>query len=692
MHIFLSILIAVVIAAVFSVAAYIRTKELEISLRRKAALAALRFLYVFIIAFILFSPLVRLRVRVIEKPQVFLALDLSKSMAADSIAALSVAERLSESLQEKFNVRELSFGSNATDFSALFDKISLLQNPEIPSAVVMLTDGNYNYGASPLYSYQNISLPFYALAFGDTTLYPDISITRVNNNKYAYLNNLFPVEVLMETSNTDVRDASVSIFHNGNKIDEKPLSGGSSSVQFDIKAEKAGLQAYTVRVSSIKGEKNLTNNSRTFYIEVLDGKQKILILAAAPHPDIAAIRRSLESGDMFETSLYVGKEVPNGLQNLEAYNLVFLHGLPSVAVPLRVAALKDKSLFVIISESSDLNALRELNTGFNVTLKSNAFSEAVAERNGSFGLFSISKEDEDVLKQFPPLSVPFGTYGTGASGVSGAFGASGFSGETFLTQKVLGVSSENPLLWFSVHGGRGVGVFAGSGIYRWSLNNYFQKQNTAVFDDIMTKSVQLLANRANKEPLVVRHPRYFYEQTPIILNAELYNALFEPIENEKVSISIYDSSGQEYPYTFSPQGKFYNLNAGYLPVGGYRYTAKAKVGNNDLSQSGAFSIIPLQLEDAEMPANITFLREMALRYDGALFTAARREVQDGRVVQVDDWVSELVEALENRPELKTQIRYEERSHSLIELWWIWLLLVLLMGGEWFLRKYSAGVI
>ncbi len=686
MAVFLSILIAVAV----SVATYLRTKELEISLRRKVALATLRFFYVFIIAFILFSPLMRLRVRVVEKPQLYLALDMSKSMSGDSVAAVNGAERLSEELREKFNVKELSFGKsvyngfsggssdNATDFSALFDKISLLQNPETPSAVIILTDGNYNYGASPLYSYQNVSLPFYAIAFGDTSVYPDISISRVNNNKYAYLNNLFPVEVSVEMNNMEFRDASVSVFHEGKKIEERTLVG--SSVQFDIKADKAGLQAYTVIVSSINGEKNTKNNSRTFYIEVLDGKQKILILAAAPHPDISAIRHSLESGDMFETSLYVGKEVFNGLQNLDAYNLVFLHGLPSIAMPLRTAVLKEKSLFVIISESTDLNAMKELNTGFDITLKSNAFSEAVAERNTTFGLFSISKEDEEVLKQFPPLNVPFGVYTTTTA-----------SGETFLTQKVLGVSSENPLLWFSVSGGRGVGVFSGSGIFRWSLNNYFQKQNTAVFDDIMIKAVQLLANRANKEPLVVRHPRYFYEQTPIVLNAELYNSLFEAMEDEKVSISIYDSNGQEYPYTFSPHGKFYYLNTGYLPVGEYKYTAKAKVGNKELSKSGAFSIIPLQLEDIAMPANITFLRDMAMRYNGAVF-AATQVGQMTQGMQDADWVSGLVAALENRLELKSQIRYEERLHSLVELWWIWLLLVILLGSEWFLRKYSAGVI
>jgi hypothetical protein len=39
------------------------------------------------------------------------------------------------------------------------------------------------------------------------------------------------------------------------------------------------------------------NNSRDAYIEVIDGKEKILLLAAAPHPDIKAIKSALEKNE-----------------------------------------------------------------------------------------------------------------------------------------------------------------------------------------------------------------------------------------------------------------------------------------------------------------------------------------------------------------------------------------------------------
>ncbi|MDR0619543.1 MAG: hypothetical protein LBG17_06560 [Bacteroidales bacterium] len=680
----MAIIICTVIAAVFAILLYVKTKNLEIPGRWKFLLTGFRFLSVFILSFILFSPLLKMKVKRIDKPQVFIALDCSKSMRAnDTAKILSDVNKFAENLEKNFDVKKLSFGKNvmqnadgadeykvefnenATDFSALFDRISILKNDELQSAVVLLTDGNFNYGASPLYSYADVSVPLYAVAFGDTVIYPDIAIARVYNNKYAYPNNFFPLEVLVETRGVnEIGNVTVSVFHNGKTVEEKPL-GSDMSVQFDIKADKAGLQAYTVKVGSIKGEKNITNNSKTFYIDVLERKQKVLILSSAPHPDITAIRQALGAGDMFETDVYIGREIP---QNISEYNLLFLHGLPSTTYPVRglQSVLNEKSLFVIINEATDLNALGALNTGFNITLKSNSFSEATASKNSTFGLFSLSEEDDELLQQFPPLSVPFGTYKISPSG------------EALLYQKIMNITSENPLLWFSVNGGRGIGVFAGSGIYRWRLNNYLLKQNTKIFDDLMIRAVQLLANRESKDPLIIRHPKYFYEQTPVIFDAELYDALFEPLENKKISISIVDSSRKEYPYDFSPQGKFYQLNAGYLPAGNYHYKASSEIGNKKVEKSGIFSIVPLQLEDATLPANTAFLRDITKRYAGFTVTSGL-------------WYKQLQSALENRADLKPQIRYVEKHYSLVERWWLWLILVLLLGSEWFVRKYYGHI-
>ena len=41
----------------------------------------------------------------------------------------------------------------------------------------------------------------------------------------------------------------------------------------------------------MQGEVTYSNNVQDIFIEVMDGREKILILAAAPHPDIAAIKQ-----------------------------------------------------------------------------------------------------------------------------------------------------------------------------------------------------------------------------------------------------------------------------------------------------------------------------------------------------------------------------------------------------------------
>ncbi|MDR0763838.1 MAG: hypothetical protein LBF01_05015, partial [Bacteroidales bacterium] len=94
MHIIFSIIIAIA----FSVALYLKTKNLDFqstSLRSgntallwKSVLTGFRFLSVFILCFILFSPLVKIKVRQVDKPQLFIALDCSKSMNTNDTAKI----------------------------------------------------------------------------------------------------------------------------------------------------------------------------------------------------------------------------------------------------------------------------------------------------------------------------------------------------------------------------------------------------------------------------------------------------------------------------------------------------------------------------------------------------------------------------------------------------------------------------
>ena len=62
-----------------------------------------------------------------------------------------------------------------------------------------------------------------------------------------------------------------------------------------LEATESGVNRYVARLSSLSGEVSTLNNRKDIFIEVLDARQNILILANAPHPDISAYKNILES-------------------------------------------------------------------------------------------------------------------------------------------------------------------------------------------------------------------------------------------------------------------------------------------------------------------------------------------------------------------------------------------------------------
>src|ERR1039458_744542 len=86
------------------------------------------------------------------------------------------------------------------------------------------------------------------------------------------------------------------------------------------------MQRYTVKLSDVDGEVSFANNVKDIFIDVLDGRQKILILADAPHPDVAAIKNALESNENYEVNSFIASDFD---KSLAGYNLVIWNQLPS---------------------------------------------------------------------------------------------------------------------------------------------------------------------------------------------------------------------------------------------------------------------------------------------------------------------------------------------------------------------------
>ena len=77
----------------------------------------------------------------------------------------------------------------------------------------------------------------------------------------------------------------MSIFLNGAKKGEQTLNinndNHTQTLNFILEADKPGVQKYTVQINSLEEENNTSNNYQSFIVDVIDNREKILILAQA---------------------------------------------------------------------------------------------------------------------------------------------------------------------------------------------------------------------------------------------------------------------------------------------------------------------------------------------------------------------------------------------------------------------------
>ena len=201
-------------------------------------------------------------------------------------------------------------------------------------AVVLLTDGYQNYGPDFANYANNQGISIYPIAIGDTASYRDLKINRINNNDYSYLGNEFPVEILVNYDGASKINSQLKITNNNKVLFSKKITldkdKKSTIINAKIKAENAGLQKYEVSLAPIDDEKNIKNNKRNFQIDVIDDQAKILLLTSIIHPDLGALKKSLETNEQREVIIKTADDFDG---NLMILNRLFFINLIVVLRP-----------------------------------------------------------------------------------------------------------------------------------------------------------------------------------------------------------------------------------------------------------------------------------------------------------------------------------------------------------------------
>ena len=201
---------------------------------------------------------------------------------------------------------------------------------EILEGLHLFLTGILIWEQNPIYNAERIKFsPNFSFAVGDSIQKRDHLIRNVFNNNIAFYKNKFPVEIDVASYKFNNEEITVRIEHNKKIIATKKVKYSNSDQDFkklifNLPAEKIGFQTYTVHLEELQNEVSLQNNHRNFYVEILDSRNKVLILSDAPHPDVAALQSVLSEDDNIEVEYKTFEAWDKKVNNINLLYVIIL--------------------------------------------------------------------------------------------------------------------------------------------------------------------------------------------------------------------------------------------------------------------------------------------------------------------------------------------------------------------------------
>lgn len=649
-------------------------------------LFAVRAVVVSVIAFLLLSPLVKSVAYNPQKPLVLVLQDNSQSIKmfpAPGTPATGFVDELSklkQQLGDDYDVREFhfdralenglsnTFTGKQTDISGALHQLNERFVNQNIGAVVLATDGLYNQGSDPQYEARNFKNSMYTIALGDTIAKRDLLIGNINYNKTAFLGNDFIIEVLAEAYQSKGETMRINVSEDGRHVSSQNIQVSSNSFQkvvpVKLNADKKGLRKFTISIVPVKNEISTQNNSETIYVDVLDARQKVLLVYNGPHPDIAVIRQSIETNKNYEVKASLLSESSSVKPG--DYSLVILYQVSANSIPLQNILKSKLPVWYIVGAQTDVPAFDSDQKLVKINVSRQETQEVFAEPANDFTGFTLSDSSRKKISTLPPLLAPFGGYSPTPAG------------ETLFKQRIGTVETSYPLLAFGEEDGRRVAVLTGEGLWRWHLAEFQTYGNHHALEELFGQAVQYLTANANRQRFNIYPAKnVFDEGENVIINAELYNDALELVNTPDVNINLKSSAGKNYSFLFSRTGKSYQLDAGPLPVGEYSYSAVTKIGAKQFTTHGQLTVRALNLESRQSAANHQLLNTMAKQSGGQMLLPSQ--------------ISRLASLIRKNETIKTVVYDNKHYNDLVDIKWVFVLILGLLSLEWFLRKREGEI-
>lgn len=642
---------------------------------RAVLLGILRFITYFCVALLLINPKFENFNYYNEKPNLVIAIDNSESinyLGQDAnvqtfINGLKSDEALNDQFDLEFyrfgkdveNTETLSFDETQSNLAAVFERLSeVFNNANAPT--LLISDGNQTFGNDYAYSNRTYKQPIYPIILGDTITYTDIKIQQLNVNRYAYLKNKFPVEVIITYNGNSRINSQVKVTSGNAILFSQPITlsntQNSQIVEFTLPANRVGVIPYRVEVTPLDNEKNQINNYKNFAVEVINQKTNVAIVSDILHPDLGALKKAIESNEQRTANILKSSEF---IDNSAEYQLVILYQ-PSNNFRRVFKAIDDQKLNKIIvgGTKTNFSLLNQLQSNFEQDL-TNQTEDYQATLNQNYSTFII---DDLNFDDFPPLQSKFGAINFN------------IPYQTILYKTINGTELEEPLIATYEFNSKREALILGEGIWRWRAQSFVDSKSFNSFDNFIGKLVQYLSTNQRRTRLNVDYESFYNGNDNVRITAQFFNKNYEFNANSNLTITLTEKNSiSESTFPFILRNNNYEVDLSGLAAGDYSFTVN--VSDENISKSGDLKILEYNVEQQFLNANVTKLQNLAQQSEGNAY-----------------FISDTSSIIN---ELLTDTRYNIVQKStknvvpLIDWKYLLMIIILSLAIEWFMRKYNG---
>jgi len=294
-------------------------------------------------------------------PEIVVLCDSSRSMSTRDVVSgndvLSRADWVQQQratppwkpLEKRYQMRVEEFSpmptntsaEEGTDINAALD--GALNRSKNLRAVVLLSDGDWNLGKSPVAAatrLQMANVPVFAVAVGNDRYLPDLDLVSVAAPAYGLLGEQVFIPFTVQSHLPREINTTVSLLDGGIAVAQKKVTiPANAQVQDAVFwfPQREGQTTLTLRVPAEAEEINRDNNERRFQITVRRETLRVLVVDSLPRWEYRYLRNALSRDPMVDSKCVLlhpdlkpadGKnylaQFPSTKEALSPFDVVFL--------------------------------------------------------------------------------------------------------------------------------------------------------------------------------------------------------------------------------------------------------------------------------------------------------------------------------------------------------------------------------